>query len=358
MMSWLRTSLTRALGLVGEGPPRSSMDGHCMWHSWRPPQPLWHSATSAYSAHFSFFSAQVTGMGHEWWHCTSEPHSVWQAMWDAVPFSSSTDAGIDIGHFIWQENFWNGQLMPCASQDWWQALVSLSAAHCSLRAPMAPRGHTLWQAWSWPQDLWQLRTSSQLAIGAAGSTWSTTWLVTSCTRLQGSCSSNSFASWSSLQVWWSPPFSWHSITSASLSHAACFCANGQLQECLWQALSLPQDLWQIMASPSLTSSFTEVGLALGHCRWHSKTPWLQARWHALISVMVVLNRSHCSLMRTKGHARPSGLDGRYFSKMPSTVCCKLPGAKCALPGATAARNMRPFIAAQAGMCERLSANCC
>jgi hypothetical protein len=38
-------------------------------------------------------------------------------MWSANILSSSTDAGIDIGHFMWHAIFWNGHFMACALHD-------------------------------------------------------------------------------------------------------------------------------------------------------------------------------------------------------------------------------------------------
>jgi hypothetical protein len=78
---------------------------------------LWHATIDLYVAHVFFFSVHSFGLTHDLWHCSSLPHSTWQAMWSANILNSSKDAGIDIGHFMWHAIFWNGHFMACALHD-------------------------------------------------------------------------------------------------------------------------------------------------------------------------------------------------------------------------------------------------
>mmetsp|Transcript_179 Transcript_179/g.617 ORF Transcript_179/g.617 Transcript_179/m.617 type:complete len:214 (-) Transcript_179:68-709(-) len=194
-------------------------------------------------------------------------------------------------------------------------------------APHCPCGQAWWQVPSWPQRWWQLCTSCYVASGSVGGARkSTAWSATSRTRLQGSASSSSLVSASSPHVVWLPPLLWHSTASASLPHAAGLRLKVHVQA-LWQGRSLPHDLWQTIASPSLSSSWTDAGLALGHFRWHLKSPCSQAEWHAFASDTVSSNNSHCSRMLLNGQTWPCCSAGRYLSKMPSTSCCGAPGGR-------------------------------
>mmetsp|Transcript_117013 Transcript_117013/g.331142 ORF Transcript_117013/g.331142 Transcript_117013/m.331142 type:complete len:219 (+) Transcript_117013:559-1215(+) len=216
--------------------------------------------------------------------------------------------------------------------------------------------------------MWHSRTSSSVACCPSGSgrRWSTTWSATSFTKLHGSASNNSLASLSSLHVEWLPPLRWHSTTPSSFAQSACFSAKGQAQAVLWHTLSWPHFAWHATASPSCRSSFRDVGLDIGHLKWHAKSPWPQASWHSLAVARVELNEPHCAEMRAHGHvycgqcatqlassphlARHAltschvAAGGRYFSKMPSTSSCRPPGAACAEAKAAAAKRTAALIA--------------
>mmetsp|Transcript_68697 Transcript_68697/g.210678 ORF Transcript_68697/g.210678 Transcript_68697/m.210678 type:complete len:225 (-) Transcript_68697:472-1146(-) len=108
------------------------------------------------------------------------------------------------------------------------------------------------------------------------------------------------------QLWeWWPQALWHATIASYTSHCACLRAHTEAGQPLWQAPSLPHDMWQITWSVRPLSSLTDVGIDTGHLKWHSAfftgqavSRCLQAVWQVWASLSV----PHWSLTRPNAPA--------------------------------------------------------